>query len=700
MTLQGSKLIRQLTFHYQSQIHLSKRHKIISIFRRLSFSLVCSVALFPASALAQITPDGSVPTTVEQLEEIMRINGGEREGNNLFHSFDEFSIPEGMEAIFENSTDIENIFTRVTGDEVSNIDGILSTQGDANFFFINPNGIVFGDNASLNVGGSFIASSAESIQFENGSQFSATNPDQPILDLTGFPTGLGVGNNPGAITVNGIGNQITSTLSPTGFGQEIPTGLSVDTGNTLALVGGEITFNRGVVSTQGGQLYLTSVDSGLVVIDQTGEEITFKNDSVSNFQDITLNEQSLVSSFSEGEGSIIVDGRNVTIADGSFILSQNPSNSSGGAVNITASESLTLLGKSPDDSIFSSIRTETLGDGTGQGGDITVFTPKIVMNDEARIQASTTNDAIAGDIKVNASESINLTGASFSSATFSNGKAGNINVITSELEIADAGRITSASFGDEAGEGNGDGGQVNVTADSIKVMGGSTIERSSIASSTFTAGNAGSVTIDTRQLQVKDGASVSSSTFATGNAGNLSINASEAISVQGTNEKLIVTDNTQSYIRTSSQTSTPEGQDRLNLPEVPISQSGNLTINTPKLTIFNEGTVSVENEGIGDAGTLSINAEDINLDSTGSISATAASGTGGNINIDTDNLQLDNGSQITAEAGNNGNGGNITINTSNLTAKKNSNLTTSAVGGDGGNIDITADTILGLENSD
>ncbi|MGL6337607.1 MAG: filamentous hemagglutinin N-terminal domain-containing protein, partial [Waterburya sp.] len=50
----------------------------------------------------------------------MRINGGEREGNNLFHSFDEFSIPEGIEAIFENSTDIENIFTRVTGESVSN----------------------------------------------------------------------------------------------------------------------------------------------------------------------------------------------------------------------------------------------------------------------------------------------------------------------------------------------------------------------------------------------------------------------------------------------------------------------------------------------------------------------------------------------------------------------------------------------------
>ncbi|MGL6343246.1 MAG: filamentous hemagglutinin N-terminal domain-containing protein, partial [Waterburya sp.] len=202
MNLQGSKLIRQVTFHYKSKIHLTK----ISILRKLSFSLICSVALFPESAFAQITPDGSAPTTVEQLEEIMRINGGEREGNNLFHSFDEFSIPPGMEAIFENATDIENIFTRVTGNEVSNINGILTTQGDANFFFINPNGIVFGEGASLNVGGSFIASSAESIQFENGSEFSATNPEQPILDLTGFPTGLGVGSNPGAITVNGSGN--------------------------------------------------------------------------------------------------------------------------------------------------------------------------------------------------------------------------------------------------------------------------------------------------------------------------------------------------------------------------------------------------------------------------------------------------------------------------------------------------------------
>ncbi|MEY2833120.1 MAG: hypothetical protein RLZZ574_2379, partial [Cyanobacteriota bacterium] len=104
-----------------------------AIYRGLCIFVACSLANIPAKTMAQITPDGTLPTSVEQLQEIMRINGGERAGNNLFHSFEEFSIPKGMEAVFENATDIENIFTRITGESVSNIEGILRTQGSANF---------------------------------------------------------------------------------------------------------------------------------------------------------------------------------------------------------------------------------------------------------------------------------------------------------------------------------------------------------------------------------------------------------------------------------------------------------------------------------------------------------------------------------------------------------------------------------------
>ncbi|NJO98729.1 MAG: filamentous hemagglutinin N-terminal domain-containing protein [Pleurocapsa sp. CRU_1_2] len=171
--------------------------------------IICSISYLAIPVKAQVTSDNTTSSNVEQVENVTQITGGEKAKNNLFHSFEQFSIPEGTEAMFKNATDIENIFTRITGDDISNINGILSTQGDANFFLINPNGIFFGENAQLNVGGSFIASTAESIEFEDGSKFS-TNDDEALLTVS-FPIGLGFGSNPGSIEING--NQNKTTLS-------------------------------------------------------------------------------------------------------------------------------------------------------------------------------------------------------------------------------------------------------------------------------------------------------------------------------------------------------------------------------------------------------------------------------------------------------------------------------------------------------
>ncbi|HYX18817.1 MAG TPA: filamentous hemagglutinin N-terminal domain-containing protein [Nostoc sp.] len=127
---------------------------------------------------AQVTPDASVGTQVQQIDNTtLDITGGTTVGNtNLFHSFSNFSIPSDQVVNFQNAPTINNILVRVTGRNPSDIQGTLVTQGNANFFLMNPNGIIFGQNASLNVNGSFIGTTANAIQFPGGGEFSMTSP--------------------------------------------------------------------------------------------------------------------------------------------------------------------------------------------------------------------------------------------------------------------------------------------------------------------------------------------------------------------------------------------------------------------------------------------------------------------------------------------------------------------------------------------
>ncbi len=236
-----------------------------------------AIALGANCASAQITTDGTLPNNsiITSDGNTTKITGGTQAGSNLFHSFREFSVITGSTVDFNNAVDIQNIISRVTGRSVSNIDGLIRANGRANLFLINPNGIIFGHNASLNIGGSFVASTASSLNFADGTKFSATSGQTAPLLTESIPIGLQFGTN-----ARPIRNQ--SQASPNNainiFGQGV--GLQVQQGKTLALIGGDITLEGGNLTASGGRIELGSI-AGLGVIglnvDSNNLRLSFPN---------------------------------------------------------------------------------------------------------------------------------------------------------------------------------------------------------------------------------------------------------------------------------------------------------------------------------------------------------------------------------------------------------------------------------------
>ncbi|MBN3906522.1 MAG: filamentous hemagglutinin N-terminal domain-containing protein [Nostoc sp. NMS1] len=267
------------------------------------------------SANAQVTSDGTTNTIVNQSGNNFNILNGINKGNNLFHSFSNFSVSTSSSATFDltNTPNITTIFSRVTGENVSNIDGLIRTLNSSNpvsLFLMNPAGIVFGKNASLNIGGSFVRTTANSIKFADGGEFSAVNSATPPLLTMNVPIGLQLGSNPAPINVEGTGH---SLRNPGGGLSLIPvtripsaTKLGVQPGNTLALLGGDLNLNGAILIAEGGQVELGSVNSGgLVNLIPNPQGYTLGYGDVQSFGDIQLGERSLLDVSGVNTGSVL-----------------------------------------------------------------------------------------------------------------------------------------------------------------------------------------------------------------------------------------------------------------------------------------------------------------------------------------------------------------------------------------------------------
>ncbi len=643
-------------------------------------------------AIAQVVPDSTLGTQVTQTGTTFQINNGTRSGNHLFHSFSQFSVPTGGSAIFNNALDIQTIFSRVTGSQLSTIDGILKSQGQANLFLMNPNGIVFGPNAQLQLGGSFLGTTATGIKFADAIEFNTMNATPALLSVN-LPIGLQMGTQPGSIQVNGTGHRLVAP-SPT-FTPYVTTGpiagLKAQPGKTLALVGGPINLMGGVLTAERGRVELASLDALETASLDAGTSLWKLNTAATQkLSDITLSKQSIVQVSGVGAGSVQVQGRRVSLTEGSLLFSQNRGLAAAGDFRIKA-DSLDIIGGIANRNIRSAIINETLA---GNSGSISVTTRQLNLVDGGSLASRSFGLGSSGDVTINASESVKMAGylagnseliSVIGTTSFSpliTGRSGLVTISTPFLSVMKGAIISATTFG------NADAGNVNINADRIELIGRSpsSFGPSTISSSTLGNGNAGNVTINTRSMFMNDTGNLNTASSTNGDAGNLMINASESLEVGN-----------RSDITSGAGPSTPSVIAALNLPLRPRGNAGSITINTPLLRVRDQARIIVANTGLGNSGKVSITADRILLDRQAQISAATVLGEGGNVVLKSQALVLRHGSKITATAGGSGNGGNITIDSPIIGGLENSDIVANASTGRGGNIAITTQGILGLK---
>ncbi|MDJ1183204.1 filamentous hemagglutinin N-terminal domain-containing protein [Roseofilum casamattae] len=702
----------------------------------LSTTLATAALMLAARPnLAQVIPDGSLGTMVNGNPNF-QITGGTTAGSNLFHSFQQFSIPLGGSAVFLNSPSIENIFTRVTGGSQSLINGLIEARGTANLFLINPAGITFGSGARLRLGGSFFATTADRIIFNDGIMLEASDPTEPPLLTINSPIGLDFsGNTPAPIRVEGQGHGFTLEsirTTPVDRSEANP-GLEVSSGNTLALIGGEVNLVGGVLRAPEGRIALGSVQSGQMSLTSVNGGWQFGYEGVERFGDINLSERSAVDASGSGLGSIKIMGRQVRLTGGSAGLIQNTGSGAESDLTVNASEVLEVRGTDAEQTFPSLLFNETVN--SGAGGQTNISTGNLLLSEGGIIHNKTYGSGDGGDLSVSAANLVEVNGfasnnpnifSSLVAVTVNEGNSGNLTIETQDLSLLDGGNISNSTIG------AGQGGNLTINASASVTLTGFipvTLRRTVISNAGSSQGNAGTMLVNTSRLVIRDGATISTSTLAEGSAGSLTINATDSIEISGigrTEEGEL-----RAEILSDAPVLPAVFRQAIGLPDNPSGNAGSLTINTPRLTVSDGARVGVGNEGTGIAGNLQIEANRIEVTNEGQISAATASGGGGNIELQVADvlllsnrglistevreagsqsqtvsansgnitikgnlIQLNNEGEITVRNNETGNAGDLTIQAARLELTDGGKLTATTALGQGGDIDLTVADVL------
>ncbi len=687
--------------------HSSATHWAICV------GIVGLCAVRPTDALGQVVLDASLGTAGALPGPDYQITAdfGLQAGANLFHSFSQFDLASGESAVFSGPADVSRIISRVTGGAASQIDGtIRSTIASADLYLVNPSGIVFGPNSSLDLTGSFIATSADFVELDDGNHFSVADPPASILTAAP-PVAFGFLADPqGGITLQSAA-------------------LVTAPGQTLALIGGPVTLTAGQLVAPNGTVNLASAASaGRVELDPADPAASLELDPTTDGGPIALLDGSAVIVAGPGGGTVVIRAGELELA-GSDIAQLTDDATAGRGIDIETSGDVRIAqsglstrttGSAPGGDIMIHART-FLADGQGVGGaglgadtagagpsgSIHITADQIELFNGAGIGVSTTGTGDAGQITVT-TELLEIDGRGFSSpgnlqegtgiATLTSGpgNAGSISVVADELNIRNGAVIAASAFA------SGNAGSIDIRAATI-LLDGEDFQPlpglrtgTGIGSPTFSpisGGDAGAVQIMADQLVILRGAGVSSSTLGSGDGGRVQIDA-----------RSITIDRSGASFQTgifADTTGTGIGGDiQFGQPDQPISE----------MHVIGGGVVSSVSFGSGQGGVLTVFADALtvdgdgfipdgladpsNLNLTGLIAPTVGPGDGGGIEIHAGAFELKDRAVISADTSGSGRGGNIQITSDTVHITTRSGVFNNTFGtGDGGDVSVVADVL-------
>ncbi len=578
---------------------------------------------------------------------------GRQVGPNLFQSFSTFNLDKGETATFTASAATHHILARVTGGSVSTIDGTIATRlvtspttpHPADFYLINSNGVVFGPDATLDVGGSFSVTSAGILKLAGGGHFDASGSSPGVL-TTGAPAAFGfLSSAPAGISVQG-----TASLATPG-------------GSGFAIVGGTIQITNANINA--GQINVVGVASRSDVnIDKSGSLLP--STAQKSGGAVTISQSALTAS-----NGILINGGPLQFLNGS-LLHTTTTTAAGGAIQVNAS-SLTI--DRQDSLLLTGLLAESqITDPHSQAGDVAVHCDTLSLANGGIIRSVAENAGWAGNVSVTVAGPVTLSGTAVNtvlktaqdnsvggidslSLAAATGQAGSVELIAQSLSMTGMAGIRSETYG------SGNSGSITLQiADDLNLASATaTINATSNATSLpsqagnmVRTGDAGDVDITAKTLELTNGGQILSTTLGSGNGGNITLHVADSFSVIGT-------PGLSGVLANSSGTGS-------------TGNAGNIDLTAGSLMILNGSQIEANTEGAGSGGTVRIRSGEVLLDRKHNITVNAlftgisvdandaaTSGNAGHIILKVDSLEVTNGAAVASNSFGTGSGGSVSV---------------------------------------